>query len=128
MPLLEKYIGNFLLHDRLVLRIKSDSNDARVSLGQKFGCEPDEATQLLELAKTLNLNVVGLSFHVGTEVRDVTCYGSAIFICRKIFDDAKSLGFDFNLLDIGGGYEGAKGTTIQLVTVLTNFKSFLIDR
>lgn len=99
-----------------MLRIKCDSNEARISLGQKFGCEPNEANQLLRLAKSLDLNVVGLSFHVGTEVKSAECYGRGIRICRKIFDDAKTLGYEFNLIDIGGGYEGAKGTTIKLVS------------
>lgn len=99
----------------MVLRIKCDSQTASVCLGNKFGAEPKLAMKLLKIAHDLDLNVIGVSFHVGTEVKDPPIYGTALSICRQIFDDAKTLGYNFTLVDIGGGFEGAKGTSIQKV-------------
>lgn len=42
----------------LVLRIRCDAKMSQCPLGEKFGCNPEtEAPQLIELAKSLDLNV-----------------------------------------------------------------------
>lgn len=100
----------------MVLRIRCDALDAQCSLGSKFGCDPiSEAPKLLRIAYELDINVVGVSFHVGSGCREPPVFRRAIKASREVFDYAKSLGFDFSLLDIGGGYPGAKGTSIEKV-------------
>jgi hypothetical protein len=42
---------------RCVLRIRADDPDARVPLGLKYGCNPEEAPRLLAVAKSLGLQV-----------------------------------------------------------------------
>ncbi|XP_058460707.1 ornithine decarboxylase 1-like [Malaya genurostris] len=91
----------------LVLRIRYDSCNAQISLGKKFGCDPDqEAPQLLKYAKTLGLEVVGVSFHVGSGSEDHECFQGAIKCARRLFDFAHTIGYHFHLLDIGGGFPG----------------------
>ncbi|CRK87632.1 CLUMA_CG001428, isoform A [Clunio marinus] len=91
----------------LILRIRYSSEKALYKLGNKFGCLPNtEASELLKLAKKFNLNVVGLSFHIGSSCEDYETYGAAIKVCRKLFDVAETIGFKFNILDIGGGFPG----------------------
>lgn len=103
------------LFNRLVLRFRCDSPTAIVSLGSKFGCDPKYAVNLLKIARTLDLNVIGVCFHVGTEVKDPQIYNTALSICREIFDDAKDLGYNFTFVDIGGGFDGAKGSSLESV-------------
>ena len=50
----------------IVLRIRADDPNARCQLGNKFGAELEDIMGLLETAKELCLNVVGISFHVGS--------------------------------------------------------------
>jgi ornithine decarboxylase len=52
------------------------------------------------------LQVVGVSFHVGSGCRDVSVYDEAIKLSRSVFDMAeKQFGFPpLTLLDIGGGF------------------------
>lgn len=92
----------------LILRIRYSSEKAKYKLGKKFGCHPNsEAIELLKLAKKHNLNVVGLSFHIGSSCEDYDVYCEAIKVCRKLFDAAlDEVGFDFKILDIGGGFPG----------------------
>ncbi|KAL1502041.1 hypothetical protein ABEB36_007246 [Hypothenemus hampei] len=98
---------------RLVLRIKSEAIRANYPMGNKFGCDPiEEAPQLLKLAKALNLNVIGISFHVGSGCQEPAAYGRAIANARKVYDYAQTLGYNLSILDIGGGYPGATGTSI----------------
>jgi ornithine decarboxylase len=89
---------------RLVLRIRVPNKGSVVELSSKFGASPDEAIDLLKYAKNLGLNVEGISFHVGSQCENYDNYTIAIKTCRKLFDEAKNLGFALNLLDIGGGY------------------------
>lgn len=87
----------------LVLRIRYSSEKARYKLGKKFGADPiQEAPELLKLAKSLNLNVIGISFHIGSSCEDYQVYCEAIKISKNLFHIAAETGYDFNILDIGG--------------------------
>lgn len=59
--------------------------------------------------------MVGISFHVGSGCMDPPIYSKAIKAARKLFDYAEEVGFDFRLLDIGGGFPGDTGTSIEQV-------------
>lgn len=101
----------------MVIRIRCDAEDAQCQLGMKFGCDPiTEAPELLRIARSLNIDVVGVSFHVGSGCRDPPVFKRAIAAARDVFDYAETLGYRFDLLDIGGGYPGARGTSIDKVS------------
>lgn len=75
--------------------------------GIKFGCDPEhDVIYLLNLAKTLKFNVVGVSFYISTDYRDYSGYEKAIYYAWKIFNFAKSIGFNMKTLDLGGGFPG----------------------
>lgn len=85
----------------------------------KFGVEVDDAFELLEAAYALGLNVIGVSFHVGSGCSDAPVFRRAIKAAKRIFNEAKGIGFDdFTLLDIGGGFPGNKGSSIDKVLYL----------
>lgn len=50
---------------KLVLRIAVDDSSAGIRLSDKFGASRTTSIKLLQIARDLGLNVVGLSFHVG---------------------------------------------------------------
>jgi len=66
----------------------------------------DTVDGLLSLAKELELNVVGVSFHVGSGASDPAAYWKAVQDARIVFDQAAELGFSMKTLDIGGGFCG----------------------
>lgn len=106
---------------QIVIRIRCDAETAQCPLGMKFGCDPiHEAPSLLRLAYMLDLNVVGFSFHVGSGCQDPPIYHCAIHHCKILFDMATNLGFKPYLLDLGGGYPGDKGTTIDKIAEIIN--------
>nr|AIZ03430.1 ornithine decarboxylase [Mayetiola destructor] len=105
----------------LVLRIRCDAKISQCPLGEKYGCDPNtEAPQLIELAKSLNLNMIGISFHVGSGCQDAPIFAKAIHAARKLFDFAETVGYKFNLLDIGGGFPGDKNTHINEIASIVN--------
>lgn len=101
----------------MVIRIRCDAVVAQCGLGMKFGCDPiTEAPKLLTIARSLGINVVGVSFHVGSGCGEVGVYRRAIAAARDTFDFAQTLGYSFQVLDIGGGFPGDFGTTLDDVS------------
>ncbi|XP_017779076.1 PREDICTED: ornithine decarboxylase-like [Nicrophorus vespilloides] len=106
---------------KMVIRIRCDATIAQCQLGMKFGCDPvSEAPQLLDLARSLGIDVVGVSFHVGSGCGEPAVFRRAIAASRDIFDYAETLGFNFNLLDLGGGYPGGTGSSIDKIADIIN--------
>ncbi|GFY56165.1 ornithine decarboxylase 1 [Trichonephila inaurata madagascariensis] len=77
---------------RLILRLKSDSKTSVYNLNKKFGCDLSEVENLLLEAKSLNLNVTGVSFHVGALCESPETYISAIENSRMVFSIAERNG------------------------------------
>lgn len=71
---------------RLVLRIATDDSKAVCRLSIKFGAQLKACRGLLERAKELGLDVVGVSFHVGSGCTDPETYTQAIADARCVFD------------------------------------------
>lgn len=92
---------------KLVVRILADDSKSICRFGVKFGAPIDVVPTLLNKAKELKLDVIGVSFHVGSGCYDPIVYADAIRRARVAFDMGTSAGYNFNLLDVGGGFEDA---------------------
>lgn len=92
---------------KLILRILADDSKSICRFGVKFGAPLDTVPHLLRTARQLDLNVIGVSFHVGSGCYDTSVYADAISRASHAFDIGASLGYKFNLLDLGGGFEDA---------------------
>ncbi|MCJ1262684.1 hypothetical protein MMC22_002554 [Lobaria immixta] len=88
----------------LFLRISTDDTSSLCSFSIKFGASPSCAKEMLQLAKQLNLKVVGVSFHIGSGATSPRAFLKAVQDSRKVFDEAAELGYDLKILDIGGGF------------------------
>ncbi|XP_064085923.1 ornithine decarboxylase-like isoform X2 [Macrobrachium nipponense] len=92
--------------EELVLRILCDALKATYKFGSKYGAPMEDTRKLLSMAKDLGLDVVGVSFHVGSDCREPEAYSRAIAKAKQVFDEAEALGMRLTLLDIGGGFPG----------------------
>lgn len=90
---------------KLVVRILTDDSKSLCRLGLKFGAPLDAVPHLLETAGALGLDVVGVSFHVGSGNYDPGAFSDAIQRAKKAFEMGWARGFNFTLLDVGGGFE-----------------------
>jgi ornithine decarboxylase len=90
---------------KLVVRILTDDSKSLCALGIKFGAPLPVVPLLLAKAKELHLDVVGVSFHVGSGCYDASVYTDAIMRARTVFDMAREAGYMFRLLDVGGGFD-----------------------
>ncbi|ELT89637.1 hypothetical protein CAPTEDRAFT_167430 [Capitella teleta] len=111
---------------KLVVRIlPPNSTKAQSELGMKFGAHPKDVPKLLKTAKDLGLNVVGVSFHVGSGCYDPTAFPAAVASARAVFDMGETAGFHFDLLDIGGGFPGQKSAKISFEAICGPLRSAL---
>ncbi|PGH26742.1 hypothetical protein AJ80_01506 [Polytolypa hystricis UAMH7299] len=88
----------------LYLRILTDDSASLCRLSMKFGASLSTTRSLLELAQELGLNVVGVSFHVGSGAEDPKSFVKAVQDARYVFDQATEIGYDLKVLDVGGGF------------------------
>jgi len=98
-------IKEYWSNAKVLLRLKIIKNGN--SMSTKFGANQYQILKLLKLAKQLNINLVGCSFHVGSQCSDRNLYEETLQFARKIFDLAQREeygGFKFTVLDIGGGF------------------------
>lgn len=103
---LHKMFAARLNECKLVLRIKADDPMAKISFGAKFGAHMDDIPKLLSTAQLLGMDIVGVSFHVGSSSRNPNAYRNAIQQAKDVFQQGYHYGFKMNLLDLGGGYTG----------------------
>ncbi|KXG49824.1 Ornithine decarboxylase [Penicillium griseofulvum] len=90
---------------QLLLRIYANDEGAFICLGEKFGAQLDTTEELLSRAWELGLNVIGVSFHVGTGATNPESFCKGIKDARLAFSQAERLGFRPKILDIGGGFQ-----------------------
>jgi ornithine decarboxylase len=88
----------------LFLRILTDDSSSLCRLSLKFGASLDSTDSLLALARELGLNVVGVSFHVGSGASDPGAFLKAVQDAHVVFQQAASHGFCLKTLDVGGGF------------------------
>lgn len=89
---------------RVIIRIKVENSGSMVELSLKFGADPDQAFFLLRKAKALGLRPMGISFHVGSQSKNVENYMQALEITSNIFNEAKEKELNLKIVDIGGGF------------------------
>jgi len=99
-------IKQFAPEAELFLRILTDDSASLCRLSLKFGASMDSTVNLLQLAKELKLNVVGVAFHVGSGASDPAAFLKAVSDARCVFDQAARIGYDLKTLDVGGGFVG----------------------
>ncbi|KAH9981904.1 ornithine decarboxylase [Russula compacta] len=92
---------------KLVIRILTDDSKSLCRLGLKFGAPLVTVPGLLTKAKDLGLDVIGVSFHVGSGCYDPSAFSDAVRCARAAFDMGLAAGYNFSLLDVGGGFEDA---------------------
>ncbi|MGE7992893.1 type III PLP-dependent enzyme [Pseudomonas sp. NPDC089554] len=91
---------------KVYVRILTEgSTTADWPLSRKFGCQTDMAMDLLILARDLGLVPYGISFHVGSQQRDISVWDAAIAKVKVIFERLKQEdGIELKLINMGGGF------------------------
>lgn len=103
---LEK-IASYAPRARVFCRLQiSHTEDAAWPLSQKFGCTPQKAAELLVYARTLEVNPIGLSFHVGSQMESTKAWDVALESAALVWRNVAKNGIELSLLNLGGGFPG----------------------
>lgn len=89
---------------KLNFRLLLDGAGADWPLSKKFGAHPDTIYKLIKLAKRLGLVPYGISFHVGSQQRDIGQWDNAIALVKYLFDALKADGITLSCVNLGGGF------------------------
>lgn len=97
---------------QVVIRIRTDDKNSVMQFSSKFGCTLRESREIIRACKEHGgLQLIGVSFHVGSGCKDAKQYVSALQDARKVFDWARDLaGAEMRLVDIGGGWPGSESS------------------
>jgi ornithine decarboxylase len=81
------------------------SSTADWPLSRKFGCHPDMAYDLFIMAHDLGLTPSGISFHVGSQQRDIGQWDEAIAKTKYLFSSLEEdEGIKLSMINMGGGF------------------------
>ena len=89
---------------RVICRIHCDGTGSEWPLSRKFGCEPEFASDILELAHKRGLVAYGISFHVGSQQHNVQAWDSALASTAAIFRTCAERGISLSMVNLGGGF------------------------
>lgn len=94
-------------HSKLILRLAVDDSQSVCRFNVKFGCPMEKVGDMLKLAKLLQLDIIGFSFHVGSGCSSAEVFYEALRSCRNATNIADRLGFGpISIIDLGGGFPG----------------------
>ncbi|RYY78152.1 MAG: type III PLP-dependent enzyme [Moraxellaceae bacterium] len=91
---------------KIFVRILVEGGEtAEWPLSRKFGCHPDMAIDLLVQAKNLGLVPYGISFHVGSQQKDIAVWDAALSKVKYMFDWMKfEEDVSLKMINMGGGF------------------------
>lgn len=89
----------------VLLRISFRSEDAKVDLSRKFGCDISEAPSIIQAAADKGIHIRGCSFHVGSQCQTASKHVEAIEQCAELMHTINLTAHTpMATLDIGGGF------------------------
>lgn len=88
----------------LYIRLETQNIGADWPLTGKFGATLPEIYQIIKEAKIINANIAGVTFHVGSQCRNLENWHIGIENAKVVLSIMDESGFEPALLDIGGGF------------------------
>jgi ornithine decarboxylase len=89
---------------KVFCRILMSNDGAEWPLSRKFGCEPEMARDLMVRAAELGMDPFGLSFHIGSQQKDLTQWDVAIGKVAMVFTNLREAGINLRMVNLGGGF------------------------
>jgi ornithine decarboxylase len=89
---------------RVFFRLLTESDGADWPLSRKFGAHPDMIYELILQANEIGLEPYGISFHVGSQQRDIGQWDNALSKCKYLFEAVSLQGIQLKMINLGGGF------------------------
>jgi len=89
---------------KVFCRILTSGEGADWPLSRKFGCDIEMARELLISAASKGVVPHGVSFHVGSQMKDPNAWDAAVEQAAWLFRECEDAGVQLNMLNMGGGF------------------------
>ena len=125
-----KNISKYAPGSRIYVRILVENSiTADWPLSRKFGCHPDMAYDLLVLARDSGLTPYGISFHVGSQQRDIGQWNDAIAKTKYLFTALEEEeDIRLTMINMGGGFPASYiQPTNDLKEYASEISRYLVD-
>ncbi len=110
---------------RVILRMLVDASQADWPLSRKFGASRRETLRLMEVGAMLGLDIAGVSFHAGSQMREPRMWEMALDAAATLWTEGCAAGHDLRILNIGGGFPAFYG---QPLPATEHYAAAVIDR
>jgi ornithine decarboxylase len=94
---------------RVILRMLVDASEADWPLSRKFGASRRETLRLMHYGRFLGLDVAGVSFHAGSQLREPAMWATALDAAAALWAEARAQGHALRILNVGGGFPAFYG-------------------
>ncbi|WP_394616514.1 type III PLP-dependent enzyme [Lentzea sp. JNUCC 0626] len=98
-----RFVAEHAPGSSVLVRILVHSKGSTYPFGNKFGCDPEMATDLLRLAHGLGLVPLGVAFHAGSQQLSVEGWDSGIADAALIAAKLRAEGIETSTVNLGGG-------------------------
>ncbi|MEI6414686.1 MAG: type III PLP-dependent enzyme [Pseudomonadota bacterium] len=101
-----RHLAQFAPGSRVFFRLLMDAvtSDSDWPLSKKFGCQPRLLMDLVALAADLELVPYGISFHVGSQQREIPAWDAALARVSALFGWLREEGHLLQAINMGGGF------------------------
>lgn len=89
---------------KVFFRILTDGLGADWPLSRKFGAHPEMIRNLMLYTRDLGLEPYGVSFHVGSQQRDIGQWSTALSKVGSLYSWAEDQGIKLGMINMGGGF------------------------
>ncbi len=89
---------------RVFFRVFTQGTGSDWPLSRKFGAHPDMIFDMARMAADLGLEPYGISFHVGSQQRDIGEWDDALARTKQLFDELATNGIELGMINLGGGF------------------------
>ncbi|HKJ85635.1 MAG TPA: type III PLP-dependent enzyme, partial [Spirochaetia bacterium] len=99
-----KNLAEYAPGSRVFFRVFTQGTGSDWPLSRKFGAHPDMIFDMARMAADLGLEPYGISFHVGSQQRDIGEWDDALARTKQLFDELATNGIELGMINLGGGF------------------------
>ncbi|ANZ38611.1 ornithine decarboxylase [Lentzea guizhouensis] len=98
-----RFVAEHAPGSSVLMRILVHGKGSTYPFGNKFGCDPEMATDLLRLAHQSGLVPLGVAFHAGSQQLSVAGWDAGIADAALIASKLRAEGIETTTVNLGGG-------------------------
>ena len=88
---------------KMFLRIHVENQGSDWPMPKKFGAEASDALEIIKKTREIGLEVIGITFHPGSQCRSVSNWTNSLMLVKNIFRECAQEGITLKMINLAGG-------------------------